>query len=78
MAKYYKLTTKRVETALKEHHGNVRFGAYIIARKKEGGKIEARFLNTNNIWSGWVLTDAAEIAHQCKSRGIDSSMIVRQ
>lgn len=78
MAKYYKLTTKRVETAIKEHHGNVRFGAYIIARKTEGGKIEARFFNTNNIWTGWVLTDAEEIAAQCKSHGIDSSMIVQQ
>ena len=78
MAKTYQLTAKRVRKIIKEHEGNVVFGAQIVARTTEGGKIEARLLDINNIWSGWMLTDAAEIAEECKSRGFDSSMIVRQ
>ena len=78
MTKPSKLSAETVQAVINEHDGNVRFGAYIVARGAKGGRIEAKFLSTNNTWSNWIVTSASYIATQCYNHGIDSSMIVRQ
>lgn len=73
-----KLTAEAVKKAIDSHAGSTRFGAYIIARLSTAGKVEARFLQTNNVWSEWTTTDEDHIASQCDQHGIDDSMIVHQ
>lgn len=73
-----KLTAKAVRSAIESHTGNTRFGVYIIARLSTTGNIEARFLQTNNVWSPWKPTDEEHIATECEQHGINDSMIVHQ
>jgi hypothetical protein len=73
-----KLTAEAVKKAIEKHTGSTRFGAYIIARLSTTGKIEARFLKTNNTWSDWTTTTEGHIEKQCQEHGIDDSMIVQQ